>query len=520
VSPTAVYGLRKAMGKSGMPEAKGNVSASREAELASAMQFLNLALGAAGSYDPTQPDHGRASIRAALVGVIRLMGALFPDKAALPISLNHLLFALHDLDRGKVAPLLQPITPSGNPGLSLAEELFRAIPAAATTCLIEHGLKRAEAAKEVARQLTAMGYRSDSGGRFEGKQIEKWREKMMTERAAENRAVAQYQLPSKRLSRWTVRQRSIFSWAPCRPFTRQTFLKTPPLNGNAVGAFSASNDHQLWRPQCLIAQRSHSTATQNVPVETAQTARLVVLGEQRCRPASAGPKWSPLTGQALACATRARALRSINVPRLGGTVMSKMKNCKVPTKDVSQCSIEGISPNGDYAVGYKRPPLHSRFKKGQSANTKGRPEGQENLKTMIERAMHQKVAVRQGKKVCNKPMFAAILNTHGRKAANGDTRSAAIIVSLVKAGLSRELDVESNPFNGKGEPHSSSPRPSSPLFANVDRSLLSDEEKIELSRLAQIVDLGGDLTALSVNDFVIARDIVNKGRGKDITPKA
>jgi hypothetical protein len=270
VSPTAVYGLRKAMGKSGMPEAKGNVSASREAELASAMQFLNLALGAAGSYDPTQPDHGRASIRAALVGVIRLMGALFPDKAALPISLNHLLFALHDLDRGKVAPLLQPITPSGNPGLSLAEELFRAIPAAATTCLIEHGLKRAEAAKEVARQLTAMGYRSDSGGRFEGKQIEKWREKMMTERAAENRAVAQYQLPSKRLSRWTVRQRSIFSWAPCRPFTRQTFLKTPPLNGNAVGAFSASNDHQLWRPQCLIAQRSHSTATQNVPVETAR----------------------------------------------------------------------------------------------------------------------------------------------------------------------------------------------------------------------------------------------------------
>ena len=71
----------------------------------------------------------------------------------------------------------------------------------------------------------------------------------------------------------------------------------------------------------------------------------------------------------------------------------------------------------------------------------------------------------------------AINADFGRKAANGDTRSAAIIVSLVKAGLSRELDVESNPFNGKGEPHSSSPRPSSPLFANVDRSLLSDEER-------------------------------------------
>jgi hypothetical protein len=228
VSPTAVYGLRKAMGKSGMPEAKGNVSASREAELASAMQFLNLALGAAGSYDPTQPDHGRASIRAALVGVIRLMGALFPDKAALPISLNHLLFALHDLDRGKVAPLLQPITPSGNPGLSLAEELFRAIPAAATTCLIEHGLKRAEAAKEVARQLTAMGYRSDSGGRFEGKQIEKWREKMMTERAAENRAVAQYQFALETVKSMDSKAAVDFLMGSMPALYPPNFPKNPP----------------------------------------------------------------------------------------------------------------------------------------------------------------------------------------------------------------------------------------------------------------------------------------------------
>jgi hypothetical protein len=50
--------------------------------------------------------------------------------------------------------------------------------------------------------------------------------------------------------------------------------------------------------------------------------------------------------------------------------------------------------------------------------------------------------------------------------------------------------------------------------------MLSDDEKIELSRLAEIVDLGGDVTALSVNEFARARDIINKGRGKDITPKA
>jgi hypothetical protein len=158
------------------------------------MHFLSSALGAGASFDPTEPDHGRASVRAALVGVIRLIAALFPDKPALPISLNHLLYALHDLDRGKVAPLLKPCTASKNPGLSLADELFRAIPAAAMTCLILQGVKRSEAANEVAKHLGRMGYRSPSGGRFDASQIEKWREKMMTELAAENRAVAQYKL--------------------------------------------------------------------------------------------------------------------------------------------------------------------------------------------------------------------------------------------------------------------------------------------------------------------------------------
>jgi hypothetical protein len=56
------------------------------------------------------------------------------------------------------------------------------------------------------------------------------------------------------------------------------------------------------------------------------------------------------------------------------------------------------------------------------------------------------------------------------------------------------------------------------LFSNIDPAVLSDDEKVELSRLARIVDLGGDVTALSVDDFGRARAIINKGRGKDITP--
>jgi hypothetical protein len=34
----------------------------------------------------------------------------------------------------------------------------------------------------------------------------------------------------------------------------------------------------------------------------------------------------------------------------------------------------------------------------------------------------------------------------------------------------------------------------------------------------QIIDLGGDFTALNERDFELAKQIVNKGRGKDVTP--
>jgi Family of unknown function (DUF5681) len=39
---------------------------------------------------------------------------------------------------------------------------------------------------------------------------------------------------------------------------------------------------------------------------------------------------------------------------------------------------------GDYEVGYRKPPKHSRFKPGQSANPAGRKKGVANFKTDLE----------------------------------------------------------------------------------------------------------------------------------------
>ncbi len=58
------------------------------------------------------------------------------------------------------------------------------------------------------------------------------------------------------------------------------------------------------------------------------------------------------------------------------------------------------------------------------------------------------------------------------------------------------------------------------LLETIDRSLLSDDEQIELSHLSTVIDLGGDFTALSSSDFDRFKQILNKGRGKDVTPSA
>jgi uncharacterized protein (UPF0216 family) len=47
----------------------------------------------------------------------------------------------------------------------------------------------------------------------------------------------------------------------------------------------------------------------------------------------------------------------------------------------------------DYKVGYKKPPLHTRFQKGQSGNPRGRPRGSKNLSTLLTDALNEPVVV-------------------------------------------------------------------------------------------------------------------------------
>ena len=85
---------------------------------------------------------------------------------------------------------------------------------------------------------------------------------------------------------------------------------------------------------------------------------------------------------------------------------------------------------GRYAVGYGKPPLHSRFRAGQSGNPAGRRKGVRNLVTDVKRTLATPVTVREGGRTRKKSTQDAILMVLRQKALHGDARSLDRLLDL------------------------------------------------------------------------------------------
>ena len=49
----------------------------------------------------------------------------------------------------------------------------------------------------------------------------------------------------------------------------------------------------------------------------------------------------------------------------------------------------------EYEVGYRKPPRHTQFKKGQSGNPRGRPKGSKNFDSMVAHELSEEMDIRE-----------------------------------------------------------------------------------------------------------------------------
>jgi hypothetical protein len=87
----------------------------------------------------------------------------------------------------------------------------------------------------------------------------------------------------------------------------------------------------------------------------------------------------------------------------------------------------------DYEVGYAKPPLHTRFKPGQSGNPAGRPKGAGNLETALAAELRQLIVVKEGGVAKRMTKLDALVKRWVEAALRGDVRAMNALVALTRA---------------------------------------------------------------------------------------
>ena len=82
-----------------------------------------------------------------------------------------------------------------------------------------------------------------------------------------------------------------------------------------------------------------------------------------------------------------------------------------------------MNDDDNYKVGYKRPPRHTRFKKGKSGNPRGRPRRKETFDGIMHRVLSEKVTMTEGGKKRAIKKKEAYIRRMVDKALNGDIKA-------------------------------------------------------------------------------------------------
>jgi Family of unknown function (DUF5681) len=85
----------------------------------------------------------------------------------------------------------------------------------------------------------------------------------------------------------------------------------------------------------------------------------------------------------------------------------------------------------EYTAGFRRPPLHTRFKPGVSGNPSGRPKQSKNFKTLLNAILNEQISLQEGSQ-SRKISKAAIMRRLIIGALKGDPRDLHALFRLAE----------------------------------------------------------------------------------------
>ncbi len=101
----------------------------------------------------------------------------------------------------------------------------------------------------------------------------------------------------------------------------------------------------------------------------------------------------------------------------------------------------------DYVVGHGKPPEHTRFKKGQSGNAKGRPKGAKSTQAILEAELDRTISITENGRLRNVTMRELIIRSNVAKAAKGSLQHARWVQENEPPGAG---GADAGPSWGKG----------------------------------------------------------------------
>ncbi len=112
---------------------------------------------------------------------------------------------------------------------------------------------------------------------------------------------------------------------------------------------------------------------------------------------------------------------------------------------------DDASDHDAYDVGYKKPPLATRFQKGVSGNPRGRPKGARNLSTVVAAALNEKVLITENGRKRRISKYEAAVKQLVNRAAGGEARATQLLLGLIQAGEARAVEAPAPGFENGDE---------------------------------------------------------------------